>query len=564
MKILTIVAAFLCSLIFLLPSFLPEGSALLNYLPDRKLNLGLDLRGGVHVVLGVDLRKALESELERLSTEIETRLPENDISIRSVELLPQENLIRVQLSDPQQRMPVQEFLRENFFQSLVVDSFEGDRTMILRMDPLHISEISKRSLEQAKEIIRSRVDQFGVAEPIIQIEGDDRILVQLPGTKDPEAAIRLIGSTALLEFRIVEEAVSDVDLMKLVDEHREAAGFQNNFSRAQLEKLQQVLKPKLPPGTIISFEKVKDPNETDADRVTLLPYLLQDKAPLTGQSLENAFIQFDQITQQPEVGLRLSASGAEALEKISTDFLGRQMAILLDGAVISAPVLQSRIPAVNRAAVITLGRGDPQSKRKEASFLSLVLRSGALPAPVEVLENRTVGASLGEDSIRKGEFSGILALAIIVLFMIIYYRAGGIMASFGVALNIMMLMAIMAMFQATLTLPGIAGIVLTMGMAVDANVIILERIREEIRDKAKKARAALESGYDAANSAIVDANLTTVIAAVVLYNFGSGPIRGFAVTLLIGIATSYLTGVIFTRWMYEFLFKKRDIRELSI
>jgi preprotein translocase subunit SecD len=214
--------------------------------------------------------------------------------------------------------------------------------------------------------------------------------------------------------------------------------------------------------------------------------------------------------------------------------------------------------------VIQLGAGNIQEKQKEADFLALVLRSGALPAPVEVLENRTVGASLGEDSIQKGEFSGLVAMILIIVFMILYYRAGGIVASIAVLINVCLLLAIMSLFQATLTLPGIAGIVLTVGMAVDANVIILERIREEIRSKTKKARAALESGYDNANSAIVDANLTTVIAGVVLYNFGSGPIKGFAVTLLIGIFTSYITGVVFTRWIYEYIFSKREIRELSI
>jgi protein-export membrane protein SecD len=564
MKFWAVVAVTLLSLFLLLPSIVPEDSGLRKYLPSRQLNLGLDLRGGVHVVLGVDLQKALEAEMNRLIVELDMKLPEEDIRVRSVEPVVGERAARVALSDPQQRVAIQDFLRKNFFQVLVVEGFESDGAMLLKMDPVHEQQISVRSLEQAREVIRSRIDQFGVAEPIIQLEGEDRILVQLPGTKDPEAAIRLIGSTALLEFRIVEEGLSTEQLMTLVDKHREAAGFQNNFSRAQLEKLQKLVQPELPKGTMLSFQKERDPKEKDANRVNLIPYLVQDKAPLTGQSLDNAMKQFDPTTGAPEVGLRLSVSGAEALEKISTDYLGRQMAILLDGAVISAPVLRSRIPAISRAAVIQLGAGNIQEKQKEADFLALVLRSGALPAPVEVLENRTVGASLGEDSIQKGEFSGLVAMILIIVFMILYYRAGGIVASIAVLINVCLLLAIMSLFQATLTLPGIAGIVLTVGMAVDANVIILERIREEIRSKTKKARAALESGYDNANSAIVDANLTTVIAGVVLYNFGSGPIKGFAVTLLIGIFTSYITGVVFTRWIYEYIFSKREIRELSI
>jgi len=564
MKFWFVIGVFLVALYTLAPSFIPENSSARRFFPTRTLNLGLDLRGGVHVVLGVDLQKALDAEMDRLAIEVETKMPEHDISFRSAERVPQDRALKVVLNDPQQKGPFQEFLRQNYFQVLSVDSFEGDTGLIVRMDPFHVTAITKRSLEQAREVIRSRIDQFGVAEPMIQLEGEDRILVQLPGTKDPEAAIRLIGSTALLEFRIVEEGMSSDQLMKLVDTHREAAGFQNNFTRPQLEKLQALIKPSLPAGTIISFEKRKDPNETDANRVTLIPYLLQDKVPLTGQSLDNAFKQFDPTTNAPEVGLRLSVSGAEALEKISTDFLGRQMAILLDGAVISAPSLRTRIPAASRAAVIQLGAGNVKDSQKEADFLALVLRSGALPAPVEVLENRTVGASLGEDSIQKGQLSGVIATALIILFLILYYRGGGLMASFAVIVNVTMLLAIMSLFRATLTLPGIAGIVLTVGMAVDANVLILERIREELRDRGKKARAALESGYHHASAAIIDANMTHIIASLVLYNFGTGAIKGFAVTLLIGILTSYLTGVIFTRWIYEYIFSKRQVTELSV
>jgi len=564
MKFWFVVGVFLVSLYSLAPSFMPENSEARRFFPSRTLNLGLDLRGGVHVVLGVDLEKALDAEMDRLAVELEAKIPESDLSFRSLVRTPQDRALKLVLSDPQQKGPFQEFLRQNYFQVLSIESFEAESGVILRMDSFHVTEITKRSLEQAREVIRSRIDQFGVAEPIIQLEGEDRILVQLPGTKDPEAAIRLIGSTALLEFRIVEEGKTSDELMKLVDTHRAAAGFQNNFKREQLEKLQSLIKPSLPSGTMISFEKKKDPNEKDADRVTLIPYLLQDKVPLTGQSLDNAFKQFDPTTNSPEVGLRLSIAGAEALEKISTDFLGRQMAIMLDGAVISAPSLRTRIPAASRAAVIQLGAGNIKDSQKEADFLALVLRSGALPAPVEVLENRTVGASLGEDSIRSGELSGIIAIILVMLFLILYYRGGGLMASAAVLINITMLLAIMSLFRATLTLPGIAGIVLTVGMAVDANVLILERIREELRDRGKKARAALESGYHHASSAIIDANVTSIIAALVLYNFGSGPIKGFAVTLLIGIMTSYITGVIFTRWTYEFIFSKRNITELSV
>jgi preprotein translocase subunit SecD len=226
-------------------------------------------------------------------------------------------------------------------------------------------------------------------------------------------------------------------------------------------------------------------------------------------------------------------------------------------------VIRERIPAVSAGATISLGRGSPQEVQKEARDLALVLRSGALPAPVEILENRTVGASLGEDSIASGQKAALIGALIVILFMVLYYRWSGALADLALAINLLMLTAFMALFQATLTLPGIAGIVLTIGMAVDANVIILERIRDELK-LGKKVRAAVEAGYSAAHSAIFDSNLTTLIAGLVLYNFGSGPVRGFAVTLMIGLVANYITAVWFSRWIYQFIFERRQVKELSI
>jgi protein-export membrane protein SecD len=271
----------------------------------------------------------------------------------------------------------------------------------------------------------------------------------------------------------------------------------------------------------------------------------------------------DPQTQKPQVSLRFSKLGADSFEKITEANVGKQLAILLDGVVVSAPVIREKIPAVSAGATISLGVGNRQRLHEEARDLALVLRSGALPAPVEILENRTVGASLGEDSIRKGTMAGLLGALLVILFMLGYYRWSGFLANVCLVINIVMLLAIMALFQATLTLPGIAGIVLTIGMAVDSNVIIIERLRDELR-LGRKVRAALEMGYDGAHRALFDSNLTTIIAGVVLYNFGTGPIRGFAVTLIVGLVCNYIAAVWFSRWIYEWYFDKHPTAHLSV
>jgi protein-export membrane protein SecD len=559
MKIAIIVLSAVLSVFFLLPTFLSKESKWQAYLPNTSLNLGLDLRGGIHVVLGVDIRKALDVELDQLGERLRSDLQREEIVGVKVQRATGDRALWVELRDSQQSKNLERILRENFYQVLILGGWESASIARVRLDPTHSENIAKMSLEQAREIIRNRVDEFGVAEPIIQIEGQDRILVQLPGIEDPQRAIDLIGKTALLEYKIVDETLGADQLFALVEGARAEAGFTNNFTRDQLDQLNRVLKSKLPAETEISFTKEK----IGRDQVNIVPYLLRARTVLTGQALDDARVSSDPTTQRPQVSLRFSRSGAETFEQITGENVGARLAILLDGIVISAPVIRERIPAISQGATISLGMGDRQSLFKEARDLALILRSGALPAPVEVLENRTVGASLGQDSIESGSWAGLFAALFILLFMLIYYRAGGLVADIMVLLNVSMLLAIMGFFQATLTMPGIAGIVLTVGMAVDANVIIFERIREELRT-GKKVRAAVDAGFEAAHKAILDANLTTVIAGVVLFNFGSGPIRGFAVTLLIGIVCSYITAFWFSRWIYSWYLDKRAVERLAI
>jgi protein-export membrane protein SecD len=554
-----ILGTVLVSLFILIPSFLPEGSQWARFFPSPRINLGLDLRGGIHIVLGVDVQRALDVDLDKYSVSLQDQLKGGNLAFESVTRSTSDRSLLVRFRNPQEMGPAQALITEQFFGVLVAVP-QDNNSLRVSLDSRHADELVRMSLEQAREIIRNRVDEFGVAEPTIQLQGEDRILVQLPGVKDPERAIQLIGRTALLEFRLVDSSVTEVALNTLVDKVRDQVNFRSNFTRRDLEALNAALRNDLPEGTEIAFERIVDPRSGDA---SLRPYLIQSQTLLTGQGLEDAFVSADQTTQRPQVSLRFNKLGAETFEKVTTENVGELLAILLDGSVVSAPVIRERIPAVSAGATISLGRGSPQEVQKEARDLALVLRSGALPAPVEILENRTVGASLGEDSIASGQKAALIGALIVILFMVLYYRWSGALADLALAINLLMLTAFMALFQATLTLPGIAGIVLTIGMAVDANVIILERIRDELK-LGKKVRAAVEAGYSAAHSAIFDSNLTTLIAGLVLYNFGSGPVRGFAVTLMIGLVANYITAVWFSRWIYQFIFERRQVKELSI
>jgi preprotein translocase subunit SecD len=547
------------SVFFFVPSVLPPDSSLKRFFPGKELNLGLDLKGGIHVVLGVDIQRALDVDLDKYLNSLRERMDEKKIPFQSVTRASNERAILVQLRDRREQPALDALLREDFFGLLAPDGFEGGSQRLI-LDERHAQQLIRDSLEQAKEIIRNRVDEFGVAEPSIQLQGEDRIVVQLPGVQDPARAVELIGKTALLEFKMVDDSMSPTQVEALVEKFRSEAGFKNNFNRADLERLNKAMAKSIPAGTQVSFEREMDRKSRE---VTLRPYLLKSTTLLTGQALEDAFVSQDPQTQRPQVALRFSRPGAQAFEKITGENVGKSLAILLDGVVESAPYIKTKIEAASAGAVIEMGTGNRDQVLKEARDLALVLRSGALPAPVEVLENRSVGASLGEDSIAAGKEAALWGSLLIILFTVLYYRFSGMLAVVTLGVNVLMLMAFMALFQATLTLPGIAGIVLTIGMAVDANVIIFERIREELRS-GKKVRAALDAGFSGAHTAIFDSNLTTVLAGIVLFNLGTGPIRGFAVTLMVGLAINYLCAVIFSKWIFDWYFDRREVKSFSI
>ncbi len=518
---------FLAAIFYLTPTIVSELPKFWQEkLPGNKLQLGLDLQGGMHLVLEVDTEKAVETMTERISANLKETLMESRIRFRHFERTP-DNRISLELTDPAARDVFDRTLK-NQFPDLEIDASEtvdGREKIYLRMNRKRVAEIKKMSVEQSLETIRNRVDQFGIAEPEIIPQGEDRILIQLPGIKDPKRAKDLIGRTALLEFKLVDE------------EH----------------SLDEALKGNIPEGLEVAYGLHLD-RETGRQRS--VPYLLKKKTLLTGGSLESARVQIGDRFAEPYVSIKFNAQGAQDFDRITGENVKKRLAIVLDGNVYSAPVIQERISGGQ--AQIT-----GAFSMNEARDLAIVLRAGALPAPVNILEERTVGPSLGQDSIRKGTWSCILAGILVFIFMAFYYRASGLIADLALAANLVLLLGAMVMFGATLTLPGIAGIVLTIGMAVDANILILERIREEVR-LGKTPRAAVEAGYAKAFLTILDTNVTTLVAALFLFGFGTGPVKGFAVTLTIGIVVSLFTAVFCTRIIYDYFVWNRKISTLSI
>jgi protein-export membrane protein SecD len=398
------------------------------------------------------------------------------------------------------------------------------------------------AIDRAIEIIRNRIDQFGVAEPLIARQGEKWIVVQLPGIKDPERAKALIGKTALLEFRIVDDSQAMENISTALREKN------ISFSSAALhpETLPKEVLSLFPTGYVLMSGRESR------------WFLVKSVPEMTGASLINAKVQLGGGTGfgYPEVAIEFNDQGARQFSQVTETNINRNLAIVLDGTIQSAPTIRTRIP--DGKAVI-----EGSFTTEEAKLLSTVLRAGALPAPVEVIEERTVGPTLGEDSIRAGLMSTLIGVGLIIGFMAFYYRGAGVLTDFALVFNLILLLGSMSYFHSTLTLPGIAGIILSLAMAVDANVLILERIREELRS-GKTTRMAIDLGYEKAFSAILDSNLTTLIAALFLFQFGTGPVKGFAVTLTIGILFSMFSAVFVTRTYYEWRLSRGNYNEMSI
>jgi len=408
--------------------------------------------------------------------------------------------------------------------------------------------IRKNAVTQSLEIIRNRIDQFGVAEPVIIRQGTDEIVVQLPGVKDPERALSLIGQTAQLEFKLLDEETVE-DPWQLISQAQNSGKWQQGDSR---KKLNLALQNQLPQGTEIYFEKNIDP-QTGAE--TKIPLLIKSQVMMTGEMVKNAQVRVGGTFNEPYVALDLTGRGGKIFAQVTEKNVGKRFAIILDDVVRSAPVIREKI--LGGSAQIS-----GNFTYEEATDLAIVLRVGALPAPVEIIQNLTVGASLGKDSIDKGLMSGLLGTVLVLVFMIIYYRLSGVIANFGLVINIFLLFAGLAALGATLTLPGIAGIILSIGMAVDANVLIFERMREEFAI-GKSVKSGVEGGYDKAFWTIVDSQVTTLITALALFLFGTGPIKGFAVTLSLGIIFNLISTLFGTRLVYDVLHSKRWLKPIS-
>ncbi|MBI1986797.1 MAG: protein translocase subunit SecD [Nitrospinae bacterium] len=487
-----------------------------------QIKLGLDLQGGMHLVLDVEAQEALKNTVEKYSVELKDTLDSREIDYETLQM-DGANRLLVRLLDAKQLPKLREIVGEY---EVFEEAGQKDSQVTFVLRKKAAEEIQHNAIEQALEIIRNRVDQFGVAEPVIQRAGSNRIVVQLPGIDNPERAINLIGKTALLEFKLVDEE----------------------------QDLQKALEGQLPPDGEILYEKETDRETGKVIKTT--PYLLKKRALMTGDVITSAQVNIDPQYNEPYVTMSFNSRGGKLFSRITGENVGKQLAIILDNNIYSAPTIQEKIP--HGRAQIT-GR----FTMDEARDLAIVLRSGALPAPIQIQESRIVGPSLGQDSIRQGVTASILGGLLVVGFMILYYGGSGLIANLALILNIVILLGALSYFRATLTLPGIAGIILTVGMAVDANVLIFERIREELRT-GQTVRAAIDNGFTRAWLTIFDANVTTIIAAVILYLIGTGPVRGFAITLSLGILISMFTAVFVARVIFDLRLSQRKLERLSI
>ena len=495
------------------------------YPPKQRINLGLDLQGGIHLVLGVDTTKAIANQTERAAEDFKAALERKGIAAKRIAREGDRAFV-VELANPASwndaltvAAQFQTFERRN--------SDQNAGRFALALSDREVSQQRDLATRGAVEKIRNRIDKFGVAEATITRQGDERILIQLPGVQDPDRAKALIGQTGLLEFKLLDERTP----------------------------VEEALAGRVPEGSEVLYQRRVDKDSKQEQKV---PFVVQKRTLLTGNELTDASVQADPNSPGNwQVSITFSAVGAQRFGEITESNVGRHLAIILDGTVYSAPRINERIPGGR--AVIT-----GQFTVDQARDLAIVLREGALPAAVSILEERTVGPTLGADSVRQGMLAIAASSVLVFLFMVLYYRLSGLIADIALVLNVLLLLACMAAFGATLTLPGIAGIALTIGMAVDTNILIFERIREELK-VGKTPRGAIEAGFNRAFRTIIDTHVTVLVTAAILYNFGTGPVKGFAVSLFVGLSASLFTAVFFTRLLFDLIYLgRRKVVSVSI
>jgi len=559
-KFSLLVVCVLFSTLYVYPTIANLDPETTKFPVKQKMAMGLDLQGGVYMVLGVDFNRVYKEVVDRQGQSLVEHFKEKGIAITSVDLIPgipaEDPQVEVKL-DPTKTEAMKEALKKEFLTLRLVDDKPGVLRLGIARD--YKNDVREKTLTQSIEVIRNRIDEFGVSEPSITSQGTDRVVVELPGVKDVERAKELIGKTARLEFKIVNDgALSEGQLagmiQKVEEEHKISFVEGKTPFSEYATKINELLKDKIPAGSEIAFERVKTGLAKDAPS-TRIPYLLFSKVDVTGDDLQDAGVSINPERNTPEVSLTFNPRGAVGFDKVTGENVGKRLAIVLDNMVHSAPVLQTRIS--NGRAVITLGRGNQDQMMQEAKDISTVLRAGALPTQLDFLEQRVVGPSLGQDSIRKGSIASLIGSALVFIFIVFYYRKSGVIAVVTLVLNVLFVLACLVGLEATLTLPGIAGIALTVGIAVDSNVVIYERIREELRH-GKALQAAIESGFQKAFRTILDANVTNAMASIVLLTYGTGPIKGFAVTMLIGIVTTLFTAVFACKVFFDFYLRRLE------
>ncbi|MBA4348450.1 MAG: protein translocase subunit SecD [Thermodesulfovibrio sp.] len=533
-RVILIAATVIAAAMFFLPNTpifqsMPEWWK--KNMPNKGIVLGLDLQGGLHIVFEVEGDKAVEIATERIASSL-TGVFER----KKIQAVVKRDGLFVTITPA--NMDVKKAVEDAYPILTLADSKDA---LKYKISSKEMQRIKDTASDQVLEVIRNRIDQFGVAEPTIHRQAENEIVVQLPGIKDPKRAVEIIGKTALLEFKLVD------------DEASLAAELPASIIQGEESQAIERFRNKIPEGDEILFQRIVN-KETGV--VTKRPMLLKKETLLTGDLLAEARVNIDQRFNEPYVSVTFNSAGAKIFEDITGKNVKKRLAIILDGNIYSAPAIQEKIGGGN--AQITGGFTMDESKD-----LAIILRAGALPAPIKTLQNVTVGPSLGRDSIEAGKLAGIIGTILVVAFMIFYYRLSGIIADFALALNIILLLGAMASLNATLTLPGIAGIILAIGMAVDSNVLMFERMREELRT-GKTPRAAVDGGYKKAFWTIFDSHVTTLITAAVLFQFGTGPIKGFAVTLSLGVAINLFTALIGTKTVFDVMQSGREVKRLSI
>ncbi|GAB6888079.1 protein translocase subunit SecD [Desulfothermus okinawensis JCM 13304] len=502
-------------ILFALPSFVSKDSTLAKFLPKNRVKLGLDLQGGINLVLGIDMDKAISNALEQIGEDIRAEARKKGAIIIRPRVIGKDRL-SFYLVDSSKSQIVDDIIKRYFNSQITVlkiDEIKGRKKYLFALKEEYKKKLKDLTLDQVLKVIRNRIDQFGVVEPDIRKLENYRIQVQLPGIEDANRAIDIIKKTAHLEFKLVDDDVSK----------------------------EQIEKGDIPVDDEVLYLYRRRVDGSYAKE----PIVVKKQAVLTGDYITDASVAFDQFNQ-PYVTLSFNRQGARIFERVTGENVNKRLAIILDNKVYSAPVIREKISG-GRASITGRFTLD------EAHDLAIVLRAGSLPAPVSVLHESSVGPSLGEQSIRQGLTSILTGGGLVFIFTIIYYGVGGLIVDILLVLNLILVIAVLAGFGATLTMPGIAGLILLIGTAVDASVLIFERIREELR-KGLSAQKAVEIGFSRSTLTIVDANLTTILAAIILYQFGSGPVRGFAVTLSVGTFASmftaiYVSKIFFALWL---------------